>query len=125
MNIYAQNILDHYKTPRNFGSISGAQIKHSEANYSCGDKLSVDIKLEADVVSDIKFKGTGCAISQAAMSILTEDVMGKTKKYILNLKFDYLQKLLGVPVSESRYKCAVLGLMTIQNALKMKGNKKN
>lgn len=119
MNLYAQNILDHYKSPRNFGSLEGANVKHKEVNYSCGDKLSVDIKLNGEVLEDIKFSGAGCAISQAAMSMLTDVIKGKKRNVILKLKFSYVEKLLGVPVSEGRYKCAVLGLMTIQNALKV------
>ncbi|MCX6799579.1 MAG: iron-sulfur cluster assembly scaffold protein [Candidatus Falkowbacteria bacterium] len=118
MDIYAENILDHYKHPRNFGTIKGASINHCEANYVCGDKLELDIQMEKDKIKDLKFRGTGCAISQATMSIISEQVIGKTKKQILALKFNDVQKIVGVPISERRLKCAILGLMTLQNALK-------
>ena len=77
-DIYKEIILDHYRNPRNKGNINDAEISAKDYNPVCGDKLTLDIKLENDVVSDIKFDGEGCAISQASASILTEMLMGKT-----------------------------------------------
>ncbi len=118
MNLYAQNIIDHYKNPRNFGTLKGKRISHNEANYSCGDKLMVDIKLKGDYILDIKFSGAGCAISQAAMSMLTEYIIDKKVKEVLKIKYSIIEKILGIKVTESRRKCAELGLKTVQNALK-------
>lgn len=120
MDIYAQNILDHYKNPRNFGEIKDANASHAEANYACGDKLKVDIKTKGQKIVDIKFQGSGCAISQAAMSILTEAIIGKTKKEILKLTQADIKNLLGVTISARREKCSALALMTVQNALRKK-----
>ena len=77
-DIYKEIILDHYRNPRNKGSLSNAEISAQDNNPVCGDRLSIDIKLEDNVVSDIKFDGEGCAISQSSASILTEMLMGKT-----------------------------------------------
>lgn len=119
LDIYAQNIIDHYKNPRNFGVIKGAQVKHCEANYSCGDKLSITFNLDKkDRIVDFKFEGSGCAISQAAMSIVSDLVIGKTKAWVLKMELEDVKKVLGVPISESRYRCAILGLVALKNALK-------
>ena len=117
MNLYAQNIIDHYKNPRNFGSIRGADITSSENNYSCGDKINIDLKIKGDKLVDLKFNGAGCAISMAGMSILSEHIIGKTKKQILKLKLEDIQKYLGVPISHSRVKCAMIGLKAIQKGI--------
>lgn len=117
MNIYAQNIMDHYKNPRNKGVISNPDTSHHELNRSCGDDITVSIKLNGDVISDIKFTGSGCAISQAGISILSEKLLGKNKQEILKYDFEYLKKIFGVPISERRSKCALIGLLAIQNAI--------
>ena len=117
MDIYSQNIIDHYKNPRNQGRLKDGNVAHNEVNYSCGDKLTVDLKVEQDKVADFKFNGGGCAISQATMSILSEDVTGKEVSAVLELNFSDIKKMLGVPISERRMKCALLGLLTVQNAI--------
>ncbi|MDP3899597.1 MAG: iron-sulfur cluster assembly scaffold protein [bacterium] len=123
MDLYSQNIIDHYKNPRNRGRLKDGNLAHNEANYSCGDKLSVDLKVENEVIKVFKFTGGGCAISQAAMSILGESIKNKSIDEILELNFSNIKKMLGVPISERRLKCALLGLMTIQNALLKKQGK--
>ena len=118
LNIYAQNIIDHSKNPRNYGALEDAQYKYGESNYSCGDKISISYNLDKiGRVVDLKFEGSGCAISQAAMSMLSLFVVGKSRREILKLKFDDMRELLGVPISESRFKCAMLGLMALRNSL--------
>jgi len=117
MDIYAQNILDHYKNPRNYGSLKDASIVSQENNYSCGDKISIDLKVKGNKLLDLKFNGSGCAISIAGMSILSEYVIGKTKAQILKLGLDDIKKYLGVPISTSRVKCAMIGLTAIQKGL--------
>jgi nitrogen fixation NifU-like protein len=117
MNIYAHNIMDHYKSPRNQGVIKEADACHRELNRSCGDDISVSIKLDGDLISDIKFLGSGCAISQAGISILSEKLLGKNKQEVMQYDFEYLKKILGVPISERRSKCALIGLLAIQNAI--------
>lgn len=120
MDLYAQNILDHYKNPRNYGILSDADISRAEANYACGDKLKIYLKFKKNKLADFRFEGSGCAISQAGISILGEQIIGKTKKEILALTLADMQKYLGVPISARRESCAKLGLLTIQRALQNK-----
>lgn len=117
MNIYASNIMDHYKNPRNKGLLVAADVSHQEINHSCGDDILVSLKLDGDLIKEIKFDGQGCAISQAAISILSEKLIEKNIKDILKYDFDYIKKILGVPISERRYKCAMIGLLAIQKAI--------
>lgn len=118
MNLYEQNILDHYRAPRNVGRLRKPVYQAEEANRSCGDKISVFLKLDDGVISKIKFIGHGCAISQAAISILTEELLGKKATAVLKYNFTTLKKILGIAISERRYNCAMLGLRAIQTALK-------
>ncbi|MBI4117893.1 MAG: iron-sulfur cluster assembly scaffold protein [Parcubacteria group bacterium] len=117
MDLYGQNILDHYKNPRNHGRIPHASVSHEEANYTCGDSLVVDIEFLEDRLKDLKFEGQGCAISQAAMSILSEEAVGMKKKEVLGLALMDMKDMLGIPLTERRTKCALLGLLTLQNAI--------
>ena len=117
MDIYAQNILDHYKNPRNQGKIVHANAKHFETNTLCGDSIGVSAKIEKNIVQKIQFTGEGCAISQAAISLLSEHIKGKNISVILKLGSKEMQDLLGVEVTQRRMKCALLGLLSVQNAI--------
>jgi nitrogen fixation NifU-like protein len=117
MDLYADNILDHYKHPRNTGEIPGA-VRHREENLSCGDDLMIDVKIDDGVITSLKWQGQGCAISQAAMSLLSEDLIGMTVSDAEALKPDEIYSLLGVPVGPRRFKCALLCLHTLRNALR-------
>lgn len=116
--IYRENIIDHYKNPHNHGSIVGASIVHSENNPLCGDIINVYLKIKKDVVEDIKFIGNGCAISQSAMSMLTDDIMGKTIEEIKKIKREDIVSMLNIPIGPVRTKCAVLGLVAVKEAIK-------
>ncbi|MFA5155251.1 MAG: iron-sulfur cluster assembly scaffold protein [Patescibacteria group bacterium] len=118
MDIYAQNILDHYKHPRHKEPLPAADATERGSNASCGDDLMVALQFSGQKIKALSFQGHGCAISQAAISILTEALVGKTKNAVLAMDFKTIQSLLGVPISERRYKCAMLGLSTIQKAIK-------
>jgi nitrogen fixation NifU-like protein len=117
MDIYAQNILDHYKHPRNKESLEQADLTQQEKNQSCGDDLTVFIKLAGPKIAAIKYLGQGCAISQASISILSDKLVGQTVKRVLGYQFADIAQLLGVPISERRQNCAMLGLRAIQKAL--------
>jgi len=117
MDLYAQNILDHYKHPHNKGELNKADVSHHEVNDTCGDDISVSLKMTGNKIKEIKFDGDGCAISQAGISILTEALLGKTKSEVLTYEFKNLEKNFGIKISERRYKCALLGLWAIQHAL--------
>ncbi len=110
-------ILDHYKNPRNYGTIEGADASFEEGIPSCGDKVRIDLKLRDGVIEDMKFSGAGCAISQASVSILSESARGKTVEEIMSLKDEEVLSALGMPISPVRFKCALLGVKVLKKAL--------
>jgi len=110
-------ILDHYKNPRNFGTIDDADLSYEEGIPSCGDLIRLDLKVKDEVLEDVKFSGTGCAISQASVSILTEKVTGKKVENVLSLTDHDMLEALGGQVSPIRFKCALLGLTVLKKAL--------
>jgi nitrogen fixation NifU-like protein len=116
-------ILDHYKNPRNFGTIEDADLSYEEGIPSCGDVIRLDLKVKDEVLEDVKFSGTGCAISQASVSILTEKVTGNKVEDILSLTDHDMLEALGGQVSPIRFKCALLGLTVLKKALS--GQKSN
>lgn len=115
--IYKENILDHYREPHNFGELANAHIEHREFNPLCGDELKVFIKCQGNKVSEIAFSGHGCAISQAAMSMLTDTLSGKTLGDIEKITPEKVLKMLGIPIGIVRRKCALLGLKTIHKGI--------
>ncbi len=117
MDLYADNILDHYKHPRNTGCLPHA-ISHREENLSCGDDLTIDLVVINEIITGLKWRGVGCAISQAAMSLLSEELLGMSIADAEALKPDAIYSLLGVPVGPRRFKCALLGLHTLLNTLR-------
>jgi len=121
--MYRENILDHYKNPHNHGEIKDADIKFTENNPLCGDVITVNIKLNDSKVEDIKFHGRGCAISQSAASMLTDEIRGKTLKEVKNLQREDIVNMLGIDIGVVRVKCAMLGLVAIKEGIKEFENK--
>ena len=121
--LYRELILDHYKNPRNHGLLRGADALAEGQNPLCGDEVSVSVRLgEGDVIEDVGFEGRGCAISQAATSMLTDLVKGKTAGEVASLPKEALLDELGIPLTPVRLKCAILGLGVLKLALhKAKG----
>jgi len=116
--IYQENILDHYRRPRNFGRIAGASASRKEANFSCGDDVEIFILFGTDGrTKEVKFEGRGCAVSQAAASLLTEQAIGLTRKQLAALSAGDVVAWLGIPIGPSRLRCATLALKALQNAL--------
>ena len=114
--MYREEIMDHYKRPRNTGKIENGLEAEGE-NASCGDKVHVYTKVDGGVVSDFKHETEGCAICTAATSILSEKVLGKSVSEVEDLDRDWIIDELGIDVSPMRVKCAVLGLRTLQDAV--------
>jgi nitrogen fixation NifU-like protein len=110
--------LDHYRNPRNFGKIEHATSSGEAKNLSCGDRLTMEIIIKNEKVTDIRFQGEGCAISQAAASMLTEYAKRKSVKALLTLEPKKVIDLLGTPLSPTRLKCALLSLETLKKALR-------
>ncbi|MBI4836152.1 MAG: SUF system NifU family Fe-S cluster assembly protein [Candidatus Abawacabacteria bacterium] len=116
--IYRENILDHYREPKNAGTLLEYDIKHRELNPLCGDEITVYILFDAkQKIKDIRFDGHGCAISQASMSMFTEMIQGKTVKEVAQIKKEDILKMLGIPIGIVRMKCALLSLRTVQKGL--------
>ena len=116
--MYRENILDHYKHPHNHGEIKNPDIKFTENNPLCGDVITINIKLNDSKVEDVKFRGRGCAISQSAASMLTDEIEGKTLKEVKNLQREDIVNMLGIDIGVVRTKCATLGLVAVKNGIK-------
>jgi nitrogen fixation NifU-like protein len=119
MDLYAENILDHYRHPRNKEALASPTVTHEEKNLSCGDEVRLSLKIEDDRIVSLGWEGDGCAISQAGISMLGEELIGKTTEEAAALTSKHVRAMLGVHVGERRLKCAFLGLHTLQNALRV------
>jgi len=122
--MYREVILDHYKNPRGHGEIEDADAHAEGQNPLCGDEVAIYVEFGADgeTIEDVKFRGRGCAISQAATSMLTEMVKGRSASEVASLPRDELLDEVGIPLTPIRLKCALLGLGVLKVALhKAKG----
>ena len=116
--MYQENILDHYKNPRNFGKIQNASVHHHEYNPLCGDEIDLYLAFDKNKkIVDVKFYGHGCAISQASTSMLTEKIKGKSIDKLKKMTKEGILKMLGIPISPVRLKCALLPLDTLKNSI--------
>lgn len=116
MNMYRHHILELYKNPINKGRLVDETHTSTKSNPTCGDKIRISL-IASNKIEDIRFSGEGCAISQAAASILTEHVKGKTINEIMKLDGDDMLELLGIEVAPMRLKCAMLALETLKKSL--------
>jgi len=114
-DLYREQILDHYRHPRNYGTLEDADISHEDHNPLCGDQVRFEVRLdEGGRVVQAAFTGRGCAISQATASMLTEAVQGKTLDDIKAMDQQTVLGLLGIALSPVRLKCALLPLKVLQ-----------
>lgn len=111
---YREFILDHYKNPRNFGRIEGADITHEEYNPLCGDLVGMDFRIADGVIEDVRFHGRGCAISQASASLMTERLKGMSLEEARGISKDDVLDELGIDISPARLKCALLTLKVLK-----------
>lgn len=121
MDPHAQQIIELYKHPLNFGKDETADIIKIGMNLSCGDQVSMYIHLQTDnkdLIEKISFEGTGCSVSVASASLLTEMLKGKTLKEVLSWGSKEIEEMLGVEMGPSRLKCALLPLDTIQEGIR-------
>lgn len=115
-DMYTEVILDYYRYPRNYGTLSDANAHSRDLNPLCGDEIEIYAKIDNDKIVDIKFSGKGCAISQAAASMLTEHLIGKPVEDLKKLGKDDVLAMLGIEISAVRIKCALLGLKVAKMA---------
>jgi nitrogen fixation NifU-like protein len=119
-DMYREHILDHYKHPRNFGVLTPAHVDHEANNPLCGDQIRLTFNVGADdTISDVKFSGRGCAISQASASLLTSRVKGKPLAEIKAIDRDQVVQMLGIPISPVRLKCALLSLAVLREGVEI------
>jgi nitrogen fixation protein NifU and related proteins len=122
--MYREVILDHYKNPRGHGELDDADASAEGQNPLCGDEVSIFVSFsgDGDTIEDVRFSGRGCAISQAATSMLMEMVKGRSATEVAALPKEELLEEVGIPLTPIRLKCALLGLGTLKVALhKAKG----
>ena len=114
--LYRDYILDHYKNPRNFGELDAPDLEFHDHNPLCGDELAVQIKVEDGKIADLRFHGQGCAISQAAASIASEELIGMPVEEVGTLNASWVIDQLGIDISPTRRKCALLNLKVLRGA---------
>ncbi len=119
--MYREQILDHYKHPRNYGELEDPTFTHVGENPMCGDEIRMDIALDDDneVIEEVAFTGDGCAISLASASMLTETLQGMAVEELLEMDRDDVLDLLGVDISPMRVKCAVLAEKVAQDGYEL------
>jgi nitrogen fixation NifU-like protein len=114
-DFYRENILDHYRHPRNAGTLENPTHSHQEDNPLCGDVIRIDLHVnDDDVIDQVAFKGKGCAISQASASMLTEMIEGKTLDEAKQIGKEDILEALGIEIGPVRMKCALLSLKVLK-----------
>ncbi len=116
-NLYKEEILEHYRDPQNFGEVTNATASSKQTNPLCGDDIAISLKSSGEKIEDIRFQGKGCAISIAAASLLTEYVKGKELTQLTKFSENDMLQLLGVEISETRKKCALLAYAVLHDCI--------
>ena len=116
--LYSDILLDHFRHPRNYGSLSSPDISNEQFNPLCGDRIRIELKLEHSKVNEARFKGDACAISTAAASLLTELILGQDVKDLSNIPDARLISALESDIQPARLQCALLPLHALREGLK-------
>ena len=113
-DLFRENILEHYKHPRNHGTLDHPDITYEDANPLCGDRIRMDLNVKDGRIDAVRFSGVGCSISQAAASMLCEAVQGRTLDEVKKLSRDDVLEMLGIELGPVRLKCGMLALKTLK-----------
>lgn len=115
-DMYREQILEHNKHPHNAGTLDAPDITHEEHNPLCGDRIRLDLQVEDGIITDVRFQGRGCAISQASASLLTDELRGKSLDEARAISRDDVLELIGIPLDKNpvRIKCALLSLKALK-----------
>jgi nitrogen fixation NifU-like protein len=113
-DLYREHILDHYRHPRNRGTLDQPDISYEDANPLCGDRIRMDLKVRDGRIDQVRFSGTGCSISQAAASMLCEAIEGKSLEEAKRISRDDMLEMLGIELGPVRLKCGLLALKTLK-----------
>jgi nitrogen fixation protein NifU and related proteins len=116
-NAQIEYIVEHYENPHNYGELTGAVVTRKGGQPGCGDVVTIYLKMDGDRIADISYTGEGCTISQAATSILTDEVKGKSIDEVERLDYHAISDWVGEEVVQTRPRCATLGLDTLKAAL--------
>jgi nitrogen fixation NifU-like protein len=115
-DFYKEYILDHYRNPRNFGHLDAPTAVAEDLNPLCGDRIRFELQVENGLVTDVRFSGRGCAISQASASMLSENLRGRKLEDVARLSKEAVLENVGIGISPARMKCATLGLKVVKTA---------
>jgi nitrogen fixation protein NifU and related proteins len=117
MDLYREEILDHYKHPHHFGHLDQADLCFHDSNPFCGDEITLELQVEDDKVVNAAFTGHGCAISRASASMMTDEIIGKSLEELRGWQKDQVLDLLGIEVGPVRVKCALLAFKALKGAV--------
>ena len=124
-SLYQEELIDHFKFPRNKKTLNNPDFSAGERNPSCGDKIFIEGKISNKTISELGFSGKGCILSQATTSMLTEECVGKSFDYVHNLSKNDILKLVGFSLGPNRMRCALLCLEVLhQGLISFQQNKK-
>ena len=118
-DMYREIILEHYKHPHNAGTLEQPDVSHEDSNPLCGDRIRIDLQIADGIITDVRFQGRGCAISQASASLLTDEIKGKPIEAVAAFNKDEMLDLIGIPLDKNpvRIKCALLALKTLKTGV--------